>query len=33
MTLDPPRVTDQVTVGDAPEGLAISPTAGMPFRF
>ena len=28
MTLDPPRVTDQVTVGDAPEGLAISPTAG-----
>jgi DNA-binding beta-propeller fold protein YncE len=28
MTLDPPRVVDQVTVGDAPEGLAVSPTAG-----
>ena len=28
MTLDPPRVVDQVTVGDAPEGLAMSPTAG-----
>lgn len=28
MTLDPPRVTDQVVVGDAPEGLAVSPTAG-----
>jgi DNA-binding beta-propeller fold protein YncE len=28
MTLDPPRVVDQVTVGDAPEGLAVSPKAG-----
>jgi DNA-binding beta-propeller fold protein YncE len=28
MTLDPPRVTDQVAVGDAPEGLAVSPTEG-----
>jgi len=28
MTLNPPRVTDQVAVGDAPEGLAVSPTAG-----
>jgi DNA-binding beta-propeller fold protein YncE len=28
MTLDPPRVVDQVTVGDAPEGLAVSPTGG-----
>src|SRR5262249_18896178 len=28
MTLDPPRVTDQVVVGDAPEGLAVSTTAG-----
>ena len=28
MTLNPPRVTDQVSVGDAPEGLAVSPTAG-----
>jgi len=28
MTLDPPRVTDQVVVGDGPEGLAVSPTAG-----
>lgn len=28
MTLDPPRVTDQVVVGDAPEGLAVSPTSG-----
>lgn len=26
MTLDPPRVIDQVVVGDGPEGLAISPT-------
>jgi DNA-binding beta-propeller fold protein YncE len=28
MTLDPPRVTDQIAVGDAPEGLGVSPTAG-----
>ena len=28
MTLDPPRVTDQVVVGDGLEGLAVSPTAG-----
>jgi DNA-binding beta-propeller fold protein YncE len=28
MTLNPPRVVDQVTVGDAPEGLEASPTAG-----
>jgi DNA-binding beta-propeller fold protein YncE len=28
MTLDPPRVVDQVVVGDAPEGLAVSPTSG-----
>jgi DNA-binding beta-propeller fold protein YncE len=28
MTLDPPRVIDQVVVGDGPEGLAISPTGG-----
>ena len=28
MTLDPPRVVDHVTVGDAPEGLAVSPTGG-----
>ena len=28
MTLDPPRVVDQVAVGDAPEGLVISPTGG-----
>jgi len=28
MTLDPPRVVDQVGVGDAPEGLAVSPTGG-----
>jgi sugar lactone lactonase YvrE len=26
MTLNPPRVVDQVVVGDAPEGLAVSPT-------
>ena len=26
MTLNPPRVVDQVVVGDGPEGLAISPT-------
>jgi DNA-binding beta-propeller fold protein YncE len=26
MTADPPRVIDQVVVGDGPEGLAISPT-------
>jgi hypothetical protein len=26
MTMDPPRVIDQVVVGDGPEGLAISPT-------
>jgi DNA-binding beta-propeller fold protein YncE len=28
MTLDPPRVIDHVVVGDAPEGLAVSPTGG-----
>lgn len=28
MTLDPPRVVDQVVVGDGPEGLAVSPTGG-----
>ncbi len=28
MTLNPPRVVDQVTVGDSPEGLAVSPTSG-----
>ena len=28
MTLDPPRVVDQVVVGDAPEGLAVSPSGG-----
>jgi DNA-binding beta-propeller fold protein YncE len=28
MTLDPPREVDQVVVGDAPEGLAVSPTGG-----
>jgi len=28
MTLDPPRVVDQVAVGDAPEGLAVSATGG-----
>ena len=28
MTLDPPRVVDQVVVGDGPEGLAISPAGG-----
>jgi DNA-binding beta-propeller fold protein YncE len=28
MTLNPPRVVDQVVVGDAPEGLAVSPTGG-----
>lgn len=28
MTLDPPRVVDQVAVGDAPEGLAVSPAGG-----
>jgi DNA-binding beta-propeller fold protein YncE len=28
MTLDPPRVTDQIAVGDAPEGLGVSPNAG-----
>jgi DNA-binding beta-propeller fold protein YncE len=28
LTLDPPRVVDQVAVGDAPEGLAVSPTSG-----
>ncbi len=29
MTADPPRVVDQVTVGDAPEGLAVSPKADI----
>ncbi|HYL32825.1 MAG TPA: YncE family protein [Stellaceae bacterium] len=29
MTLDPPRVVDQVTVGDAPEGLAVSPKSDV----
>jgi DNA-binding beta-propeller fold protein YncE len=28
MTLDPPRVVDQVVVGDGPEGLAMSPVGG-----
>jgi DNA-binding beta-propeller fold protein YncE len=28
LTLDPPRQVDQVTVGDGPEGMAVSPTAG-----
>jgi len=28
MTLDPPRVIDQVVVGDGPEGLAVSPAGG-----
>jgi DNA-binding beta-propeller fold protein YncE len=28
MTLNPPRVIDQVAVGDSPEGLAVSPTGG-----
>jgi DNA-binding beta-propeller fold protein YncE len=28
LTLDPPREVDQVVVGDGPEGLAVSPTAG-----
>ncbi|MGH7015406.1 MAG: YncE family protein [Stellaceae bacterium] len=28
MTLDPPRVIDQIMVGDAPEGLAVSPKGG-----
>ena len=28
MTADPPRVIDQVVVGDGPEGLAMSPTGG-----
>ena len=28
MTLDPPRVVDQVAVGDGPEGLAVSPASG-----
>jgi len=28
MTLSPPRVVDQVVVGDAPEGLAVSPAGG-----
>jgi len=28
MELNPPRVVDQVVVGDAPEGLAIRPTGG-----
>jgi DNA-binding beta-propeller fold protein YncE len=28
MTLDPPRVIDQVAVGDSPEGLAVSPSGG-----
>jgi DNA-binding beta-propeller fold protein YncE len=29
MQLDPPRVVDQVVVGDGPEGLAMSPTGGF----
>jgi DNA-binding beta-propeller fold protein YncE len=29
MKLDPPRVVDQVVVGDGPEGLAMSPTGGF----
>ncbi len=28
MTLDPPRVIDQVAVGNSPEGLAVSPSGG-----
>ncbi|MGH7246468.1 MAG: YncE family protein, partial [Pseudomonadota bacterium] len=28
LTLDPPRVIDQVAVGDAPEGLAVDPRGG-----
>jgi DNA-binding beta-propeller fold protein YncE len=28
MAIDPPRVIDQVVVGDGPEGLAMSPTGG-----
>jgi len=28
LTLDPPRQVDQVVVGDGPEGMAVSPTAG-----
>jgi hypothetical protein len=28
MTMDPPRVVDQVVVGDGPEGLAMSPAGG-----
>ncbi len=28
MEAEPPRVIDQVVVGDGPEGLAISPTVG-----
>jgi len=28
MTLNPPRVADQVAVGDSPEGLAVNPTSG-----
>jgi sugar lactone lactonase YvrE len=28
LTLNPPREIDQVVVGDGPEGLAVSPTAG-----
>jgi DNA-binding beta-propeller fold protein YncE len=28
MTLNPPRVVDQVVVGDGPEGLAVSPAGG-----
>jgi YVTN family beta-propeller protein len=28
LTLSPPREVDQVVVGDGPEGLAVSPTAG-----
>ena len=28
MALNPPRVVDQVVVGDAPEGLAVSPVGG-----
>jgi len=28
MELNPPRVVDQVVVGDAPEGLAMRPTGG-----
>jgi DNA-binding beta-propeller fold protein YncE len=28
MAMDPPRVVDQVVVGDGPEGLAVSPAGG-----